>query len=139
MHFLLIIIERLTGERKPPQNYALTINESPTSEDVGLSQSPISEKCPKGKLLHLLFGRKTDRGTVSTSSRKKVSGGTQAQSYDPATQRPVLRCSICTGEQVAGFKDIRTGKFEEVTLIRDERELREFMETYGIEKVTKEY
>ena len=24
MHFLLIIIERLTGERKPPQNYALT-------------------------------------------------------------------------------------------------------------------
>ena len=115
------------------------INESPTSEDVGLSQSPISEKCPKGKLLHLLFGRKTDRGTVSTSSRKKVSGGTQAQSYDPATQRPVLRCSICTGEQVAGFKDIRTGKFEEVTLIRDERELREFMETYGIEKVTKEY
>ena len=25
-------------------------------------------------------------------------------SYDPAAQKPVLRCSICTGEQVAGFR-----------------------------------
>lgn len=72
-------------------------------------------------------------------SPKQSNKKSPTQSYDPATQRPVLRCSICTGEQVAGFKDIRTGKFEEVTLIRDERELREFMETYGIEKVTKEY
>ena len=24
--------------------------------------------------------------------------------YDPAAQRPALRCSICTGEQVAGFR-----------------------------------
>lgn len=40
---------------------------------------------------------------------------------------------------MAGFKDIRTGAFEEITLIRDDRELREFMETYGIDKMTKEY
>lgn len=78
----------------------------------------------------MIFKQKSSKESVKKSP---------AQSYDPATQRPVLRCSICTGEQVAGFKDIRTGKFEEVTLIRDERELREFMETYGIEKVTKEY
>ena len=31
-------------------------------------------------------------------SRKKP-----ARSYDPATQQPALRCSICTGEQVPGF------------------------------------
>ena len=31
-------------------------------------------------------------------SKKKPSA-----SYDPAVQRPALRCSICTGEQVAGF------------------------------------
>ena len=24
--------------------------------------------------------------------------------------KPVIRASICTGEEVAGFKDIRTGK-----------------------------
>ena len=72
-------------------------------------------------------------------SIKETDKKSPAKSYDPDTQRPVLRCSICTGEQVAGFKDIRTGKFEEVTLIRNDRELREFMEIYGIDKVTKEY
>ncbi|MDE5892616.1 MAG: aspartate dehydrogenase [Acetatifactor sp.] len=51
----------------------------------------------------------------------------------------MLRCSICTGEQVAGFKDIHTGKFEEVMLIRNERELREFMAQYGVSEVTREY
>ena len=30
-------------------------------------------------------------------------------SYDPTAQKPVLRCSICTGEQVAGFQDLHTG------------------------------
>lgn len=78
----------------------------------------------------MLFSCKKDKKTTDKSPTK---------SYDPETQRPVLRCSICTGEQVAGFKDIRTGKFEEITLIRNDRELREFMETYGIDKVTKEY
>ena len=29
-------------------------------------------------------------------------GKKKASSYDPAAQKPVLRCSICTGEQVAG-------------------------------------
>lgn len=32
--------------------------------------------------------------------------------YDPQTLKPVLRCSICSGEQVAGFKNLKTGKFE---------------------------
>lgn len=75
----------------------------------------------------MLFGRKKQAKSVSE------------QSYDPENQRPVLRCSICNGEQVAGFKDIHTGKFEEVMFIRDDRELREFMEMYGISEVTKEY
>lgn len=75
----------------------------------------------------MLFGRKKQTST----------GG--EKSYDPETQRPVLRCSICTGEQVAGFKDIQSGKFEEVMLIRNNQELQEFMKMYGISEVTKEY
>ncbi len=63
----------------------------------------------------------------------------QKKTYDAQTQVPVLRCSICNGEQVAGFKDIRTGKFEEVMLIRNDQELNEFMEMYGVSKITKEY
>lgn len=64
---------------------------------------------------------------------------TVRKEYDRETQRPVLHCSICTGEQVAGFKDIRTGKFEEVMLIKNDGDLRSFKEMYGIEEVTKEY
>ena len=30
--------------------------------------------------------------------------------YDKENQIPVIRASICTGEQVAGFKDIHLGK-----------------------------
>ena len=45
---------------------------------------------------------------------------------------PVLRCSICTGEQVAGFRDSETGRFEEVMLLRSPADLEEFREKYGI-------
>ncbi|MDE6432617.1 MAG: aspartate dehydrogenase [Lachnospiraceae bacterium] len=75
----------------------------------------------------MLFGRKNQ---TKTDNKPK---------YNPETHRPILRCSICTGEQVAGFKDIRTGKFEEVMLIRNNQELREFMEMYGVSEVAKEY
>ena len=76
----------------------------------------------------MLFGRK-----------KQKEDNALKEFYDPQTQRPILRCSICTGEKVAGFKNIHTGKFEEVTLIRDDRELQEFMDRYGISEVTREY
>jgi len=59
--------------------------------------------------------------------------------YDKENLKPVLKCSICNGEQVAGFKNIHTGKFEEVMLIRNEKELEEFKRRYGISKVEKEY
>ena len=40
------------------------------------------------------------------------------QSYDKENKKPVIKASICNGEQVAGFKDIHTGKVEEVMLIK---------------------
>lgn len=63
----------------------------------------------------------------------------RAQAVDTDIQKPVLRCSICTGEQVAGFKNLNTGKFEEVMLIKNEKDLEEFMSRYGISEVSKEY
>lgn len=59
--------------------------------------------------------------------------------YDPTTHQPILKCSICTGEQVAGIKDIHTGKFEEVMLIRTEKDLDTFLKMCGVTTVTKEY
>ena len=71
--------------------------------------------------------------------REKKAEGLEEKSFDREKQIPVLRCSICNGEQVAGFKDRETGKFPEAAFIRNEKELKEFMEIYGIEKITKEY
>lgn len=64
---------------------------------------------------------------------------TQTLEYDRENKKPILRCSICTGEQVAGFKDIHTGKFEDIMLIRGQKDLEIFMKRYGITKMEKEY
>ncbi len=56
----------------------------------------------------------------------------EKKSYDKVNKKPVIRASICNGEQVAGFQDIHTGAFEEVMLIRGAADLRLFMEEYGI-------
>lgn len=59
--------------------------------------------------------------------------------YDKENLKPVIRCSICTGEQVAGFKNIHTGKFEEIMLIKEAKDLEQFMAMYGLSTVAKEY
>ena len=58
---------------------------------------------------------------------------TAKKTYDKENKRPVIKASICNGEQVAGFQDIHSGTFEEVMLIRSHDDLSEFMRTYGIE------
>lgn len=62
------------------------------------------------------------------------------QTYDRENKKPVIKSSICNGEQVAGFKDIHTGKIEEVMLIKSPEDLDKFRSMYGInEEITKEY
>ncbi|MDE6852827.1 MAG: aspartate dehydrogenase [Lachnospiraceae bacterium] len=59
--------------------------------------------------------------------------------YDPTKQTAVLKCSICNGEQVAGFQDIESGKFQEVMLIQNDADLALFRQTYGLTQVKKIY
>ena len=60
------------------------------------------------------------------------------KTYDREHMKPVIRASICTGEEVAGFKDIRTGKIEEIMLIRSPEDLEKFKEIYEItEEISK--
>ena len=62
------------------------------------------------------------------------------KTYDREHMKPVICVSICTGEKVAGFKDIRTGKIEEIMLIRSPEDLEKFKEIYEItEEIAKEY
>ncbi|MCI8899039.1 MAG: aspartate dehydrogenase [Lachnospiraceae bacterium] len=60
-------------------------------------------------------------------------------SYDKENQIPIMKCSICNGERVVGFKDIRTGKFEEVMFVRNDSDLEAFRLKYGVESIGKEY
>ena len=55
-------------------------------------------------------------------------------SYDPETEKPVLKKSICTGETTAAFKDLGTGKYKDIMLIRNDEDLKEFMDLYGIKR-----
>lgn len=59
--------------------------------------------------------------------------------YNPEKQRPIIKCSICNGEQVAGFKDVQTGHFTEVMLIRNDGDFNTFMQLYNLSSVAKEY
>ena len=65
----------------------------------------------------------------------------EKRSFDRENLTPVIRASICTGEQVAGFKDIQTGKFSEVMLISTNSDMDEFLELYDLKEseVTIEY
>ncbi len=54
--------------------------------------------------------------------------------YDKGGKLPVIRSSICTGEQVAGFKDLVSGRFEELMLIRNDQDLRDFLLRYQVEE-----
>ena len=56
----------------------------------------------------------------------------QTISYDKENWAPVIKCSICNGEKVAGFRHLHTGDFKEECLIRSENELQEFKAKYGI-------
>ena len=54
--------------------------------------------------------------------------------FDKTGKVPVLRSSICTGEQVAGFKNTASGRFEELMLIRDNRDFLEFLCRYQVDE-----
>lgn len=65
----------------------------------------------------------------------------QVEPYDKSSQKPVIHASICTGEKVAGFKEIQTGKFHDIMVIRNDSDLQMFMQKYNVAKedIVKEY
>ena len=56
----------------------------------------------------------------------------ETRTYDRETQAPVIHASICTGEKVAGIRDLPTGRFTEIMLIRTPGDLEEFRRLDGI-------
>ena len=65
---------------------------------------------------------------------------TVTKEYDKENKKLVIKASICNGEQVAGFKNIHTGKIEEVMLIKNQADFDAFKKMYGIDgEIEKEY
>ena len=64
---------------------------------------------------------------------------TKMHDFDRETLEPVIRCSICNGEQEAGFRDRRDGSFRGVMLIRTDRDLARFCWEWGVENPRKIY
>lgn len=72
---------------------------------------------------------------MSLFKRKEIK-----KSYDQQHQKPIIHASICSGEQVAGFKDLQTGKIEEIMLLQCPEDLEKFRKMYGITgEIEKEY
>lgn len=82
-----------------------------------------------------IFNKKEDN--MLFHKKKKV----QIGSYDRTKKIPVIRSSICTGEKVAGFKELATGKFEDLMCIRTDKDYQNFLTAYGIQEdeIKKEY
>ena len=59
--------------------------------------------------------------------------------YDPAEQKPVIRCSICTGEQTACLKNLHSGKLTEIMVIRDAADLEAFQTACGVREIERVY
>lgn len=85
------------------------------------------------------FWKHKKQQTQATADIMKQSSDASGQEYggfrfEREYHKPVIRSSICTGEQVAGFKDIRTNRFTEIMLVRNNEDIEEFTQKYGISR-----
>ena len=72
---------------------------------------------------------------MSFFSKKKTM---PAFTFDPATQEPAVRKSICTGEMTVGYVDKATGKFHDLMMV-DRRGLEDFKRQAGVESLREIY
>lgn len=71
---------------------------------------------------------------------KKKEKAAPSGDFDRENEKPIIKASICSGEQIAGFKNIHTGKMREIMLIKTSADLEYFKTMYGIEtEIEKEY
>ncbi len=70
---------------------------------------------------------------------RKKKAGPEKLEYDKSLWKPVLKCSICNGEQVGGLRNITTGEFREVMFVRGQGDLEQFKNITGEQTIEKIY
>ncbi len=63
----------------------------------------------------------------------------EPEPFDSGEYYAAIRCSICTGEKVAGFRSKKDGSFTEVMLIRSQKDIDEFKALYKVDDIKTEY
>ncbi len=53
--------------------------------------------------------------------------------FPPGQFEPVIRSSICSGEMTACMRNKETGKLYEIMVIRNDNDLKQFSEEYGVD------
>lgn len=61
--------------------------------------------------------------------------GAKSITFDPQTQKPAIRASICTGEKVGGLLDLANGSFTEIQLLESDKDIEAFCRACGVESV----
>lgn len=56
----------------------------------------------------------------------------KSESFDREKEIAVIRSSICTGEKVAGFKNVHTKEFRDIMLIKNDKDKQEFLSKYDL-------
>ncbi|MBQ9064542.1 MAG: aspartate dehydrogenase [Blautia sp.] len=64
---------------------------------------------------------------------------TEKIEYDRSEWQPVLKCSICNGEQVGGLRNKSTGEFREIMFVRGQDDLERFREIMDERDIAKIY
>ena len=58
---------------------------------------------------------------------KKKEKAAPSGKFDRENEKSIIKASICNGEQIAGFKNIHTGKMREIMLIKTSADLEYFL------------
>lgn len=78
----------------------------------------------------MILNSKEEMNMMFNRKKKKQ----ETLNYNAEEFSPAVKSSICTGEKVAGFVEKKTGKFEDIMLIKTEEDLQEFKRMYDIKE-----
>ena len=70
---------------------------------------------------------------MASRAGKKTRTGKGELVWDPATEEPVVKKSICTGEATVGFVNRATGRYRDIRKVTTPTEIESFCREVGIE------
>ena len=104
-----------------------------TNENIDrmLMERHLAKKARMGKGKHHLKGPSKRTEKENRIFEESFTNLIRKVLCEEGMMKAVIRSSICTGEKVAGFKNLHTGKFEDLVLIKTEKDIEDFKSKYS--------